>query len=174
MVGWVATWGDDPSCPFHARWCARICLSITPPRTGEACMSIKDASKRASRESLEGKNPPSPVDSKSTTRNPRVEIAIDFMKANLHRRIPLPELAEVANLSQSHLCRLFKAQTRLTPGEYLRSLRMEEAAYLAAAGLLSVKEIMARVGYKSKSHFVRDFRRSFHVAPSKYRESIST
>ena len=137
-------------------------------------MSIEDASKRASRESLEGKNPPPPGVPESTVNNPRVEIAIDFMKVNLHRRIPLTELAEVANLSPSHLCRLFKAQTRLTPGEYLRSLRMEEAAYLAAAGRLSMKEIMAMVGYKSKSHFVRDFRRSFHVAPSKYRESVST
>jgi transcriptional regulator GlxA family with amidase domain len=130
-------------------------------------------SKRASRESLEGKNPAPPVP-ESTTSNPRVAIAIDFMKANLNRRIPLTELAEVANLSPSHLCRLFKAQTRRTPGEYLRNLRMEEAGYLAATGLLSIKEIMAKVGYKSKSHFVRDFRRCFHLAPSKYRESVST
>jgi len=136
-------------------------------------MSIEDASKRASGESLEGKNPPTSGVPESTPNNPRVEIAIDFMKVNLHRRIPLRELAEVANLSPSHLSRLFKAQTRLTPGEYLRSLRMEEAAYLAAAGLLSVKEIMAVVGYKSKSHFVRDFSRAFHVAPSRYRKSLS-
>jgi AraC-like DNA-binding protein len=136
-------------------------------------MSIEDASKRASRESLERENPPSPVVAEATTSDPRVETAIDFIKVNLRRRIRLTELAEVANLSPSHLSRLFKAQTRLTPGEYLRSLRMEEAAYLAAAGRLSMKEIMAKVGYKSKSHFVRDFRRAFHLAPSKYRKSVS-
>src|ERR1700686_3603073 len=82
-------------------------------------MSIKDASKRASTESLEGKNSAPPAVPENTTRYPRVEIAIGFMKANLHRRIPLTELAEVANLSPSHLGRLFKAQTRLTPGERL-------------------------------------------------------
>jgi AraC-like DNA-binding protein len=32
-----------------------------------------------------------------------------------------------------------------------------------------VKEIMSMVGYKSKSHFVRDFRRSFRRAPSESR-----
>ena len=137
-------------------------------------MSIKDVGKRASRESLKGKNPLQHVVSEGAPQTARVLIATDFMKANLHRRIPLTELAEVANLSRSHLCRLFKAQTRLTPGEYLRSLRMEEAACLAAAGRLSMKEIMAMVGYKSKSHFVRDFRRAFHLAPSKYRKSVST
>jgi transcriptional regulator GlxA family with amidase domain len=92
------------------------------------------------------------------------------MEANLHRRIPLAELAAVANLSPSHLSRLFKLETRLSPGEYLRKLRMEKALELVAAGLLSIKEVMSVVGYKSKSHFVRDFRKSFRLAPSEYRK----
>jgi transcriptional regulator GlxA family with amidase domain len=100
---------------------------------------------------------PGPSVVEEALRDPRIQIAIDFMRANLHRRISLAELAEVANLSPSHLSRLFKIQTRLSPGEYLRRLRMEKARHLVATGLLSVKEIMATVGYKSKSHFVRDF-----------------
>ena len=136
-------------------------------------MSIKEASKRASSESLK-KNPHPYAVRESGPRNPRVRVAIDFMNANLHRRIPLAELAEVVNLSPSHLSRLFKTQTRLSPGEYLRRLRMEKARHLAATSLLSVKQIMAAVGYKSKSHFVRDFRRSFHLTPSEYRKSVSS
>jgi transcriptional regulator GlxA family with amidase domain len=137
-------------------------------------MSIKDASKRASRESLKRKK--SHRDAPQTTiRSPRVEIAIEFMKINLHRRISLAELAGIANLSPSHFSRLFKIQTRLSQAEYLRGLRMEEARHLVAAGILSMKEIMAMVGYKSKSHFVRDFKRSFRLAPSEYRKrALST
>jgi transcriptional regulator GlxA family with amidase domain len=135
-------------------------------------MSIRDGSNRGSNELSKGKNHPNVV-AESPLRSPRVEIAIDFMKANLHRRIPLAELAGVANLSPSHLSRLFKLQTRLSPGEYLRKLRMEKALELVAAGLLSIKEIMSAVGYKSKSHFVRDFRRSFRLAPSEYRREVS-
>jgi AraC family transcriptional regulator len=133
-------------------------------------MSIKDVSKRASRQSLKEKNPHHHVVSEGAPRSARVQIATDFMKANLHRRIPLTELAEVANLSPSHLSRLFKAQTRLSPGEYLRRLRMETARQRVADGLLSIKEIMTMVGYKSKSHFVRDFRMAFRIAPSEYRK----
>src|SRR5438309_1698621 len=133
-------------------------------------MSIKDVSKRASGESLKGKNPHQYVVSEAAPQSARVQIATDFMKANLHRRVSLAELSEVANLSPSHLSRLFKAQTRLSPGEYLRRLRMEIARQLVAAGLLSIKEIMAMVGYKSKSHFVRDFRSSFRLPPSEYRK----
>lgn len=136
-------------------------------------MSIRDVSKRASRELLKGKSPHKRFISETALSDSRIQIATDFMKANLHRRIPLAELAEVANLSPSHISRLFKTQTRLSPGEYLSRLRMEKARQLVLAGLLSVKEIMAEVGYKSKSHFVRDFRRSFRLAPSEYRKGVS-
>src|SRR5713101_2720940 len=116
--------------PFtHVGVLGIVCLA-TPPRTGEACMSIKEASKRASTESLNEENPHPPAVTEEALRDPRVQIAIDFMKANLHRRIALTELAEVANLSPSHLSRLFKIQTRLSPGEYLRRLRMEKARHL--------------------------------------------
>ena len=128
-------------------------------------MSIEDAGKRAS---LEGRNPGVP----ESTRNRRVEIAIDFMKVNLHRRIPLAELAQAVNLSPSHLSRLFKTQTRLTPGEYLRRLRMEMARQFLETSLMSMKEIMALVGYKSRSHFVRDFKDSFRLPPSEYRKRL--
>ena len=136
-------------------------------------MSIKDVGKRASGESLKGKNPHPRLVFETGLSDSRIQIATDFMKANLHRKIPLAELAEVANLSPSHISRLFKTQTRLSPGEYLSRLRMEKARQLVLAGLLSVKEIMAEVGYKSKSHFVRDFRRSFRLAPSEYRRGVS-
>src|ERR1700732_4720038 len=95
-----------------------VCLT-TPSRTGEACMSIKDASKRASGELLKGKNPQTHFVSETALSDSRIQMAIDFMEANLHRKIPLAELAEVANLSPSHISRLFKTQTRLSPGEYL-------------------------------------------------------
>lgn len=105
--------------------------------------------------------------------DPRVEIVIDFMNANLERKVPLKELADVANLSQSHLSRLFKTQTEMSPGEYLIRLRMERARQLLATSLLSIKQVMAKVGYYNKSHFARYFRGFFHLSPSEYRKSVS-
>ncbi|MEK6304624.1 MAG: helix-turn-helix domain-containing protein [Acidobacteriota bacterium] len=137
-------------------------------------MSIKEGSKRASAKS---QNPGYPNDSAVPQDNilsPRVRLVIDFMSANLQRSISLTELAGVANLSPSHLCRLFKSQTGISPGEYLRRLRMETARHLLSTSVLSVKQIMAAAGYNSKSHFVRHFRRSFGLTPSEYRRGIST
>ena len=137
-------------------------------------MSIKEAGKRASSELLKGKSPHLCVVPESTIRNPRVQLVIDFMSANLQRKISLAELTEVANLSASHLSRLFNTQTGLSPGEYLRRLRMEKAGDLLATSVLSIKQVMALTGYNNKSHFVRHFRRSFDLTPSEYRRRIST
>jgi transcriptional regulator GlxA family with amidase domain len=98
---------------------------------------------------------------------------IDFMNANLARKVSLRELADVANLSQSRLSHLFKSQTERSPGEYLIRLRMEKARELLATSLLSIKQVMAMAGYYNKSHFARHFRRFFHLSPSEYRKSVS-
>ncbi|MFY9554043.1 MAG: helix-turn-helix domain-containing protein [Blastocatellia bacterium] len=136
-------------------------------------MSIKEARKRASVETRVSENPHPYVVPALKVRNLRVRVAIDFMNANFHRRISLAELADVAHLSPSHLSHLFKTHTGVSPGEYLRRLRMEKARHLLATSLLSIKEIMAMAGYNHKSHFVRHFRRSFGLAPSEYRKRFS-
>jgi transcriptional regulator GlxA family with amidase domain len=110
----------------------------------------------------------------NTIQNRRVRAVIDFMNANIHRRIPMTELAEVVNLSTSHLSRLFKSETGVPPGEYLSRLRMEKARHLLATSFLSIKQIMATVGYNSKGHFVRHFRKAFGLAPSKYRKGVNS
>lgn len=137
-------------------------------------MPIANKFPEAKNESLEGKNQHPRIVPERAIRNPRVELLIAFMIANLQRSISLTELAGVANLSPSHLCRLFKTQTGISPGEYLRRLRMEKARHLLSTSVLSVKQIMAVAGYNSKSHFVCHFRRSFGLTPSEYRRTVST
>jgi AraC-like DNA-binding protein len=104
----------------------------------------------------------------------RVRAVIEFMNTNLHRRIPLPELAKVVNLSSSYFSRLFKTETGISPGEYLIRLRMEKAGELLATTFLSIKQIAAKAGYDNKSNFVRQFRKYFDQPPSEYRKRAFT
>ncbi len=106
-----------------------------------------------------------------TPRDPRVQIVIAFMNDNLRRRVSLSELADIANLSPSHFSSLFKTKTGISPGEYLIRLRMEKASHLLTTSQLSIKEVMALVGYDTRSNFVRHFRKYFDVAPSEYRKN---
>jgi len=103
-------------------------------------------------------------------RKARTEAVIDFMNANLHRRITLPELAEVVNLSPSHFSRLFNDEMRISPVAYLIRLRLEKAAKLLVTSFLSVKQVMASVGYGSRHSFSYHFKKQFGLTPSDYRK----
>jgi AraC-like DNA-binding protein len=47
---------------------------------------------------------------------------------------------------------------------------MQDATTLLVNTFLSVKEIIARVGFTDESHFVRDFKRIYGVTPTQYRK----
>jgi len=100
----------------------------------------------------------------------RIETVIALMRDDRQRPLPLSKLAQSVNLSPTRLCYLFKAETGTPPARYLRTLRMHDAATLLAETFLSVKEIIARVGFTDESHFVRDFKRIHGVTPTEYRK----
>jgi len=60
----------------------------------------------------------------------RIEAAIRIIHTEDHRNIPVSELAERVRLSISHFIRLFKAETSLSPKQYVRCIRMRQAADL--------------------------------------------
>lgn len=91
----------------------------------------------------------------------RIEATLKVIHGEIHRNIPVRELAQRVRLSTGHFIRLFKAETTLSPKQYVRSLRMKEAENLMYASFLSVKEVAACLGVGDRSHFSRDFKK-FH------------
>jgi AraC-like DNA-binding protein len=77
-------------------------------------------------------------------------------------------LAKVAGLSRSAFMQRFVHVVGRPPMEVLRELRMKQAAeYLQSQQTL--EEVASRVGYASRSSFIRAFRRVHGVDPSKFR-----
>ena len=83
--------------------------------------------------------------------------------------VTIAELAVTVNLSSSRLASLFKSHVGVPPARYLRTLRMERARVLLERTSLSVREVMADVGISDPSHFTRDVRRLYGLAPTQLR-----
>ncbi|MEO6236537.1 MAG: AraC family transcriptional regulator [Vicinamibacterales bacterium] len=102
-----------------------------------------------------------------------VDARVTWAVAEMHRRMAEPltieSLAAAVNLSGSRFRQLFLAQTGSPPQPYLQRLRLRRARLLIERTFLSVKEVMALVGYNDPSHFSRDFRRCHGVPPSALR-----
>ena len=99
----------------------------------------------------------------------RVQHVIALMQKDSHRELSLYTMAQSVHLSLWHLCHLFKAETGVTLARYLKTLRMQRAKHLLENTFLSVKEIMNEVGVSDDSHFVRDFKAIYGLAPAQYR-----
>lgn len=99
----------------------------------------------------------------------RVLIVVRLIQKDLSRPLTLKEMAQAVSLSSSHLRALFVEETRMTPLQYQKKLRMSEAKNLLETTFLNVQEIMARVGINDVSHFIRDFKRAYGSTPIRYR-----
>jgi AraC family transcriptional regulator, arabinose operon regulatory protein len=105
--------------------------------------------------------------------DPRIAWAVAEMGRRMGDGITVGELARAANLSQSRFAHLFHQQVGISPGRYLRRRRLERARLLLQSTFLSVKEVMAAVGYNDPSHFSRDFQRAYGASPRAWRERIA-
>jgi AraC family transcriptional regulator len=102
----------------------------------------------------------------------RIRRAVELMNAQLHRDLPLSEIAAAAYISPFHFARVFKKLTGATPHAYLASLRATRAQTLLAETDLSVTEVGARVGYASSSHFSKAFRGATGMTPRSFRSAL--
>jgi AraC family transcriptional regulator of arabinose operon len=104
----------------------------------------------------------------------RIAWAIAEMTQRFDRPVTVSQLAAAVNLSPSRFCHLFRDETGLSPGRYLRLVRLERARQLLENTFLSVKEVMAAVGVNDPSHFARDFRNTHGLPPREWRRRANS
>lgn len=73
-------------------------------------------------------------------------------------------------LSKMQLYRKLKTMTGMTPGEFIKHIRIKQAANLLASTSLNVTEIFYRTGFNNQSYFFREFKKRYNCAPNEYRE----
>jgi AraC family transcriptional regulator len=93
------------------------------------------------------------------------------IQANLDQDLSLAALGHRANLSPTHLQRVFKAAIGETPKAYVTRLRVERAAFCLLAHESQVADIASECGFQNPETFIRAFRRRFGAAPRAYRSS---
>jgi len=106
--------------------------------------------------------------------DPRVTWAVHYMQRHLDEPIRVAALATSVNLSPSRFRHLFRTQAGVGPLQYLQRLRLRRARLLIERTFLSVKEVMALVGYNDPSYFSKDFRRLHQMSPAKLRARGTT
>jgi AraC-like DNA-binding protein len=102
--------------------------------------------------------------------NRRMLRARDAMDRAYAQPLDLPTLAGIANVSEAHFIRTFRATFGETPHRYLQRRRVERAMFLLRATGRSVTDVCLDVGFGSLGTFSRSFRDIVGETPSAYRE----
>ena len=96
-------------------------------------------------------------------------IAAMFFKNNYSNKITVAQAAERAYLSEKYFCRRFKEVYGMSPGRYLRRVRMEQAAKILKTTNLKINAIAESVGYMSQFEFSAAFTKYYGMSPTAYR-----
>jgi len=99
-----------------------------------------------------------------------VRRAQELVRENLESNLNASELSGMLEVSREHLGRVFRAQTGITPYQFILRQRTLLACRLLQEGDLTNKEISARLGYSSPAHFLRSFRSLVGVTPGEFRK----
>ena len=95
----------------------------------------------------------------------QVNRAIGWIKRNYREAFAIDTVAAEARMSPSALHLHFKAVTAMSPLQYQKQLRLQEARRLMLAEALDAASAGYRVGYDSASQFSREYARLFGAPP---------
>ncbi len=104
--------------------------------------------------------------------------AVAWIRDNYSVRLRIEALCDASGMSRASLHRHFRSMTGLSPVQYQKQLRLQEARQLLLAGEHRASDVAYAVGYESASQFSREYLRQFGTPPARdvrqIRESIGT
>jgi AraC-like DNA-binding protein len=103
---------------------------------------------------------------RSDSRLGQVRRAVTWIREHYDQPLRIETLAELAGMSAASFHRHFKAATAMSPLQYQKSLRLQQARRLLIANQDATRAGYA-VGYESASQFSREYARLFGVPPAR-------
>ena len=91
-----------------------------------------------------------------------------FISENLHQPITASDVAKAAGYSQYHAARVFRAETGVSPFEYIRRQRLTKSARTLRLGKHKVLDVALDFVFDTHEGFTRAFTNGFGISPKKY------
>lgn len=96
-----------------------------------------------------------------------------FIRQHLADTLRVADLAKLACLSEAHFSERFRAQTGLSPWQYVKRQRLHAARQLIIQSRLPLTDIAIQTGFANQSALSHAFRRSYGLSPRKLRQGAA-
>lgn len=108
----------------------------------------------------------SPAQQTSTSIDPRIARAVDYMEEHYNHAITAETLAELAELHPAYFGALFKEEMGQSFRQYLTAVRLRHGERLLRQGQHTVTEVSLLCGFSDVFYFSRLFKEHKGIAPS--------
>lgn len=102
----------------------------------------------------------------------RIDVAMAYMRANLHRSCSLEEIARASGLSVPHFSALFRSHAGSSPLRFFTRWRIQKAAQKLESTNEPINMIAAQFGYEDPFYFSKVFRQYIKQSPRAYRQQL--
>ena len=95
-----------------------------------------------------------------------------FISSHIRQKLSVPLVARQVDVSPSYLTALFHKNLQISPGEYIRRIKLQESKQMIRENDLNFTEIAAALQYSTVHHFSRQFKEKFGITPTEYAKSV--
>ncbi len=104
--------------------------------------------------------------------NEIIRKAQQYISAHIREKLSVPGVARMVDVSPSYLTALFHKNLQISPGEYIRRIKLQESKVMIREDNLNFTEIAAALQYSTVHHFSRQFKEKFGITPTEYARSV--
>ena len=104
----------------------------------------------------------------SLNENAHIKTAIKYMEIHYAQNIGIVDIASACRLNPNYLTNLFQKEMKISPVQYLISIRMLHAKNLLLTRRYTLQEIGLRVGYKTASYLSQAFKKFYGISPKEF------
>ncbi len=96
----------------------------------------------------------------------------DYIKSHMSESVSIEILCDTFGISKNRLYKIFHDYFKVTVGEYIAEVRINEAKKLLASTDIPISQIAVIIGIKDYNYFTKFFKSHTGVPPLKYRKSF--
>lgn len=100
----------------------------------------------------------------------KLPVVMAYIMENYSRKIDIPALAALAELSVKQFERKFKQEYGMVPIQYIQRIRLDAARQLLAVTRLPIAQISRETGFYDSSHFSHQFAKYTGLSPKAFRQ----
>lgn len=104
--------------------------------------------------------------------NEIIRHAQQFVASHIREKLSVPMVAAHVDVSPSYLTVLFHKNLQISPGEYIRRIKLQESKQMIRENDLNFTQIAAALHYSTVHHFSRQFKDKFGITPTEYAKSV--